>query len=105
MCLQNELEMYDFRPSKPKVFAEDFEIETEPRNWNETIFSATGDARRPESSSDATSSDRFEMEFDEFGNRSSGSYSFVNACFVPNDDCNSLASVTYDSEISSKKSD
>ena len=95
--------MYDFHPSKPKIFAEDFEIESKPRNWNETIFNVSGDVAKTESSSDATDSDLFETEWNQFGHRSSGSYSFVNACFIPNDDCNSMNSATHDYKMAVKK--
>ena len=108
VCFREELEMCNVRPSKPKIFTEDLKATPSPRNWKETIFSASCDSPSSSSANSVVvSSDPLSNEWNALGQGSSGSYSFINACFVPYDDCESLASVREEDkdELASKKGD
>ena len=92
MCLREEIEMYGFQPTKPKIFSEDLIGRSERSDrWKESILGASYNV--PSSSSEGSLYPTEQQHpWEGFGTRDSGSYSFVNSCFVQNDDCDSLVS-------------
>ena len=84
--------MFDRRQNKPITFVSDSEQASQP--WKETMFTRNSRDVNVSGSGPikAVVSKEIDSTWNEFGCRTSGSYSIVNACFVPNDDCDSLVS-------------